>query len=59
MPFTFPAVKTETGEEIMFTCTSKQKKKLFALQGQLIRFTFEREDNNVLVLKKWKTIDAK
>lgn len=56
VPFTFPAIVTEDGDEYVFTCTNRQKNKLLNLQGKKIRFTLLLKEDGVMVLKKYKVL---
>lgn len=56
VPFTFPAIVTEDGDEYVFKFTDRQKKKLLKLQGRSIRFTLLVKEDGVMVLKKYKVL---
>ena len=56
VPFTFPAIVTEDGDEYVFKFTDRQKKKLLKLQGKKIRFTLLVKDDEGMVLKKYKVL---
>ena len=56
MPFVFPAVKADDGQEYLFVCTKKQAQKLLKAQGQRLKLTFNQTPDNILVLTKYKKI---
>ena len=55
-PFPYPAIKLDSGEELLFACNKKQGKQLLAAQEFHVQLILEQTDDNTLVLKKWKKL---
>lgn len=56
IPFNYPGLQSESGYDIQFECTQKQKNKLLRLQGEKLRCTFKKEKDGTLVLKQYKIL---
>ena len=55
-PFFYPAIKLDSGEEILFACNKKQSRQLLDSQEFHVQLTLEKTADNTLVLKKWKKL---
>ncbi len=56
MPFTYPAIKADDGNEYYLVCTEKQKRRLLNDQGKHLRFTLIKNDEITWIYKKSKVI---
>ncbi len=56
MPFTYPAIKADDGNEYYLVCTEKQKRRLLNYQGKHLRFTLIKNDEITWIYKKSKVI---
>lgn len=56
MPFTYPAIKADDGNEYYIICSEKQKRRLLNSQGKHLRFTLVQIDEVIWTVKKFKTI---
>ena len=56
MPFSYPAIKADDGNEYYLVCTEKQKRRLLNDQGKHLRFTLIKNDEITWIYKKSKVI---
>ena len=56
VPFTFPAIVADDGNEYSIVCTEKQKRRLLNNQGKHLRFTLVKIDEVLWTVKKIKVI---
>ena len=56
MPFTFPAILADDGNEYSIVCSEKQKRRLLNNQGKHLRFTLVQIDEVLWTVKKFKII---
>lgn len=56
MPFSYPAIQGDDGNEYYIICSEKQKRRLMNNQGKHLRFTLVQIDEVIWTVKKFKTI---
>lgn len=56
LPFTFPAILADDGNEYSIVCSEKQKRRLLNNQGKHLRFTLVQIDEILWTVKKFKII---
>ena len=56
VPFVYPQIKGDDGNEYSIVCTEKQKRRLLDMQGKHLRFTLIKNDEITWTYKKSKVI---
>lgn len=56
MPFAYPAIQGDDGNEYYIICSEKQKRRLLNNQGKHLRFTLVKSDEVSWIVKKYKVI---
>ena len=56
VPFVFPEIQGDDGNEYSILCTEKQKRRLLNLQGKHLRFTLVKSDEVSWIVKKYKIL---
>ena len=56
VPFVFPAIIDDDGNEYTILCPEKQKRRLLNLQGKHLRFTLVKSDEVSWIVKKYKIL---